>query len=103
MDEEIKHQNIEKSHGLDNRKHDKNESWSIVIKFSRYNVRARILTNKRKLKGKQISVTESITKTRMEKLHRAREEHSFRHVWPNDGNILYVEVNNNNRVKVFYD
>ena len=56
-----------------------------------------------KLKGKRTSVTESLTKTRTEKLQKAREEHGFRNVWSSDGKILYIDVNDHNRVKVFYD
>ena len=61
MDEEITHQDIEKSHRLGNRKLDKNKPQPIIVKFSRYNVRAKIFKNKRKLKGKRISVMESLT------------------------------------------
>lgn len=75
----------------------------IIIKFSRYNVGANIFKNERKLKRKRISVTEDLTKTRMEQLQKAREEHSFRNVWSNDGKILNTDINNHNRVKVFYD
>ena len=39
----------------------------------------------------------------MEKLQAAREEQSFQHVWSNDGKILYIDVNDRNKVKVFYD
>ena len=39
----------------------------------------------------------------MEKLQKAREEQSFRNVWSNDGKILYIDVIDHNRVKVFYD
>ena len=81
MDEEITHLDIDRSHRLGNQKLDKNRPQPIIIKFLRYNVRARIFKSKRKLKGKQISVTESLPKTRMEKLQKAREEHSFRNVW----------------------
>ena len=65
-------------------------------------VRAKIFENKRKLKGKRISVKESIAKTRMKKLQKAREE-QFWNVWSNDRKILYIDVNNHNRMKVFYD
>ena len=74
MDEEITHLDIDRSHRLGNRKLDKSKPRPIIIKFSRYNVRARIFKNKRKLKGKRTSVTESLTKTRMEKLEKARKE-----------------------------
>ena len=103
MDEEITHLDIDRSHRLGNRKLDKSKPRPIIIKFSRYNVKARIFKNKRKLKEKRISITESLTKTRMEKLQKAGEEHSFRNVWTNDGKILYIDINDHNRVKVFYD
>ena len=99
MDEEITYLYIDRSHHLGNWKLDKNKPRPTIIKFSRYNARARIFKNKRKLKGKRISVTEIPRKTRMEKLQKAREEHSFRSVWPNDGKILYIDVNDHNRVK----
>ena len=102
MDKEITHLDIGRSHCLGNRKINKSKPRPIIIKFSRYNVRARIFKNK-KLKGKRTSVTESLTKTRMEKLQKAREEHGFRNVWSSDGKILYIDVNDHNRVKVFYD
>ena len=65
MIEEITHLDIDRSHRLGNL--DKWKPRPIIIKFFRYNVRARIFKNKRKLKGKRTSVTESLTKTRMEK------------------------------------
>ena len=52
MDEKIKHQDIDKSHRLGNGKPDKNKPWPIIIKFSRYNVRAKIFKNKRKIERK---------------------------------------------------
>ena len=74
MGKEITHLDIDRSHRLGNRKLDKSKPRPIILKFSRYNVRARIFKNKRKLKGKRTSVTESLTKTRMEKLEKARKE-----------------------------
>ena len=66
MNEEMTHQDIDKSYCLVNQKPDKNRPWPIIIKFSRYNVGAKIFKNKGKLKGKKISVTKSLIKTRME-------------------------------------
>ena len=48
MDEKIKHQDIDTLHCLGNRKPDKKKPWPIIIKFLRYNVRAKIFKNKRK-------------------------------------------------------
>ena len=66
MNEEVTHQDIDNTHCLVNQKPDKNKPQRIIIKFSRYNVRAKIFKNKRKLKGKQMSVTKSLTKGRIE-------------------------------------
>ena len=52
MDEEITHQDIDRSYHLGHRKLDKNNPRPIIIKFPRYNVRAKILKKKRKLKEK---------------------------------------------------
>ena len=39
-----------------------------MMKFVRYNDRNRVFRNKKKLKGLKISLTESLTKVRMDKL-----------------------------------
>ena len=102
MDEEITHQDIDRSHRLGNRKLGKNKPRPIIIKFLRY-VSAKIFKNKIKLQRKRISVKESLTKLKVKKLLKTREEHSFRNVWFNDRKILYIDVNNHNTVKVFCD
>ena len=88
MDEEITHLDIDRSHCLGNQKLEKSKLQPIIIKFSRYNVRAKTFKSKRKLKEKRPSVTESLKKTRTEKLQKAREEHAFRNTLSNDGKIL---------------
>ena len=88
MDEEITHLDIDRSHCLGNQKLEKSKLQPIIIKFSRYNVRAKTFKNKRKLKEKRPSITESLKKTRTEKLQKAREEHGFRNTLSNDGKIL---------------
>ena len=60
-------------------------------------------TSKGEFKEKRISVTENLTKNRMKQLKRAREEQSFQMVWSQDVAILHIDVNQHNRVNVFYD
>ena len=52
----------------------------IILKFARFNIRSRIFRNKKKLKRKKVSITESLSKMRMEALKRAREEFQFPNV-----------------------
>ena len=73
----------------------------IIIKFVRYNNRKNVFNRKKKLKGKNISITESLTATRMKKLKKAREIHNFKNVWTSDGKILFRDGSGN--INLFYD
>ena len=57
---------------------------------------------KKRLKGKEISITESLTKTRMAKLNEARDVFGFTNVWTSDGRILYKQ-DGEERTKIYYD
>ena len=45
------------------------------------------------LKGKGISITESLTSFRMKKLEEPREKYGFKHVWTIDGCIMFKDGN----------
>ena len=47
--------------------------------------------NKRKFKGTNISVTESLTSLQLAKLKDARGEYGFNKVWTSDGRIMVME------------
>ena len=102
MGEEIERNEIDWSHRLGASKNN-DKSRPIIIKFVRYNTRCRVFKNKKKLKGKSISVTESLTKKCMEVLNKAREDHDFENVWSSEGNILYKYVSEGNKIKVYFD
>ena len=57
-------------------------------------------SNKRKLKGKQISISESLTKLRLMKLKEAGDQYTFAIVWTQDGKIMFKD---DNKVKVYFD
>ena len=52
----------------------------VIVKFARYHTRNKIFRKKKLLKGKQVSITESLTKRRMAELKEAREKHGFHDV-----------------------
>ena len=56
-------------------------------------------SNKRKLKGKQISVSKSLRKLSL-KLKEARDQYTFTNVWTQDGKIMF---NDDNKVKIYFD
>ena len=69
---EITIHDIDRIHRLGKHKLDNNVSRPIIVKFVRYKVRNRIFKTKKKLKGKNVSITESLTKRRVIELKKAR-------------------------------
>ena len=102
MDEEISLEDIGRSHRLGKPKKSSSKPRPVIIKFTRYNIRNKIFQSKKKLKGKQISIMESLTPRRMEKLTKAREEYGFKNVWTADGKILFKD-NEDNKIKLYFD
>ena len=86
--EEITIHDIDRTHRLGKRKLDNNVPRPIIVKFTRHNVRNRIFKTKKKLKGKTVSITESLTKTKVVELKKARE--------------MYVLIMCGHRTVIFY-
>ena len=62
----------------------------------------RVFTKKKRLKGKNRSITESLTKIRMSALKEARNNFGFSSIWTADGKILYKEEGDTD-TKVYFD
>ena len=71
-------------HRIGEPKKTKGKTRPTIVKFIRYNNQNRVFRNKKKLKGQKISMTETLTKTRMDKLKQAKETYGFTNVWTND-------------------
>ena len=76
---------------------------SIIIKFTRYNVRNVIFRENNILKCKTVSITENLTEKRITEMKVARETYGFKNVWSQDGKILNTDANYRNKIKVFPD
>ena len=63
MDIQILPNDLDRSHRIENSK-TKNKERLIIVKFVRHNLRHNIFKNKKLLKGKGVSITESLTKYR---------------------------------------
>ena len=74
----------------------------IIVKFVRYNTRNTIYRNKKVLKGKGISVTESLRTKRFKMLEKPRELHGFVNVWSQDGKIMFFDKTIN-KVNAFHN
>ena len=67
----------------------------------RYYDQKQVFSKKKHLKGKGISITESLTSFRMKKLEKAREKHGFKYVWSIDGRIMFKDAND--KLSVYYN
>ena len=92
---------IERTHRIGKPRDAGQKSRPIIVKFVRYNDRKNVFNRRKKLKGKNISIMESLTATRMKKLKEAREIYEFKIVWTFDGKILFKDGSGN--INLFYD
>ena len=65
----------------------------MIVKFAHYAARREIVMNKRKLKGKLLLITESLTSSRMQSLDDAQRKYGVRNVWTYDGRVMVKENN----------
>ena len=94
LDLDITLWDLERTHRIGEPKKTRGKTRPIIVKFVQYNNRNRVFRNKDKLKGQKISITESLTKIRMDKLRQAKETYGFTNVWTNDGKILFKSDSN---------
>ena len=98
MEIEISASDIDRSHRIGKKSSGKKRP--IIIKFARYNSRRHVFQNKKTLKNPGMSLTESLTKVRLNKLNEARDQHGFRNVWSVDGRIMYKD--GEDKPKLYY-
>ena len=103
MDIEILPNDLDRSHRIRNPKTRKKEI-PIIVKLVRYSLIYNLFKNKKLLKGKGVSVTESLTKDRMAKLNEGRETYGFRNVWTSgDKTFFKDEKNPSRKLLLYYD
>ena len=101
MNLEISPGDIDRTHRIGVPSNGKNRP--ITVKFVRYMKRRRVFTNKkRRLKGKNISITKSLTKIRMSALKEARNKFGYSSVWTADGKIMYKDEDDTT-AKAYFD
>ena len=92
---------IDHTHRTGNPKKKKKNARPIIVKFVRYYDQKQVFSKKKHLKGKAISITESLTSFRMKKLEEAREKHGFKKVCSIDGRIMFKHAND--KPSVYYN
>ena len=81
MHVDITFSDLDRTHRIGQKKASSNKPRSAIIKFVSYNARKRLFSNKKGLKGAQVSITESLTVKRMGISKEAREKQQFCNMW----------------------
>ena len=92
---EIKEDDLDRNHRLGKPKRKDNKPRPIIVKFTCYAVRRKIFMNKRKLKGKRLLITESLTSSRIQSLGDAQRKYGVKNIWTSDDRVM---VKGNNKV-----
>ena len=89
---------IDRTHRIGNPKQKREKVRFIIAKFVRYYDRKEVFSKNKHLKGKGMSITESLTNFRMKKLEEAREKYGFKHVWMIAGCVMFKDGNHKSSV-----
>ena len=100
MDLDIPPGDIDRTHRIGVLSKGKNKP--IIVKFVRYMDRRRVFSNKKTLKRKNMSITESLTKVRISALKEPRNKFRYSSVWTADRKIMYKEEGDRT-AKVYFD
>ena len=92
LDIDIQKEDLDRTHRVGKGNRADGKARPIIIKFARYNVRRNVYSNKRKLKGKSLLITESLARVRL--LKQAQTRYGVENVWTSDGRILHKIGNN---------
>lgn len=91
---EIKPSDIDRVHRIGRVDGDSDKTRPLLIKFTNYNARRSVFTNKKILKGTNIIIREDLTISRLNLLRSALKHYGLRNAWSRDG-IIYVKDSKN--------
>ena len=74
----ISEKNVDRSHRLEIFNPEKLKSRPVTVKFAPYNVLHKVFANKQKLKGKGISISETLMKLRLVEWENKRTTHLWK-------------------------
>ena len=103
LNESVLLADLERTHRIGKKSDSGSKPRPVIVKFAKCNIREKVFKSEKKLKGKNISITESLTKYRMSVLNEAREIYGFNNVWTYDGRTLYKDNNDGQKIEIYYD
>ena len=95
---EVREEDLDRTHRIGKGNRNDGRARPIIIKFARYAVRKTVYDNKKKLKGKNFLITESLTENRVKVLKATQAKYGLSNVWTSDGRIFYKVHNKVHKV-----
>ena len=100
LNEDILLVDLDRTHRIGKKRHSNSKPRPVIVKFAQYNIRKNVFKSKKKLKEKNISITENLTGYQMNVLNEAREKFGFKNVWTYDGR---KGNNDGQKIKICYE
>ena len=74
----------------------------IIVKFTNYQIRAKVYKNKKKLKGRKLFISESLTSSRLDLYTKIYKDHAndITATWTQDGRIYIIPKGGGDRVVI---
>jgi hypothetical protein len=93
---ELKEEDIDRTHRVSGKRRTDGKSRAIVAKFTRYNIRNKVIKARSELKGTHIGIQDLLCKTKQELLNKSKDMVNqvprAKAAWSWDGNV-YVSIN----------
>ena len=101
MNIELSPSDQDRTHRIGKKKPGQNKTRPIIVKLSRYNVRKKVFSNKKKSERIQCKCNGKLNTKTNENSKEGKDITRFTNVWTSDGTILYKSATDN-KVKLYY-
>ena len=90
LNEDVSLADLDRTHRIEKKSDSSSEPHPLIVKIAQYNICEKVSKSKKKLKAKNISITESLTTYQMSVLNEASKKYGFKNVWTYDGRISFI-------------
>ena len=103
LNEDVLLVDLDRTHRIKKKRDSSCKPRPVIVKFAPFIFVKKFLKVQKKLKRKNITITENLTGYRMSVLNKAREKFGFKNEWTYDGRILFKDNNDGQKIKIYYE
>ena len=98
LNEDVVLADLDRTHRIGKKGDSSSKPRPLIVKFARYNVREKVYSRE-----KILALKKNLTGYRMSILNDAKGKFGFKNVWTYDGQILYKDNNDGQKIKIYYE